>query len=87
VTAAQRWSASALYWIGEPVMFAIHSEDAMALLGRLGYRVLEVADAAALEKRYVRDHRRVYAAAYLVHAAIKASRRVRKAADGERASE
>lgn len=87
VSAAHRWSASALYWIGEPVMFAIHPEDAAALLGRLGYRVIEVADAALLESRYVRDHRRVYAAAYLVHASMKRFRTVKKAAVREEAIE
>jgi methyltransferase (TIGR00027 family) len=69
-SAAARLSANALDLIGEPVTFAIHPEDAEPFLRRLGYRVLEIAESPALEKRYVRDRRRVYGAAYLVHAAM-----------------
>jgi hypothetical protein len=36
---------------------------------REGFRVAEIAD-AALEKRYVRDRRRVHPAMYLVHATV-----------------
>jgi methyltransferase (TIGR00027 family) len=67
-------AASALYWIGEPVMFGIHPEDAVALLGRLGYRVIEVADSTLLRSRYVGDQRRVYGTGYLVHASTEKHR-------------
>jgi hypothetical protein len=71
-------AASTLYWIGEPIMFAIHPEDAAALLGRLGYRVIEVADAALLRSRYVCDQRRVYGTGYLVHASTDKHRDPRR---------
>ncbi len=74
VSAAARLSANALDLIGEPVTFAIHPEDAGPFLQRLGYRVLEIAESPTLEQRYVRDHRRVYGAAYLVHAATSRPR-------------
>jgi hypothetical protein len=60
--------------IGEPVTFAIHPEDAGPFLRRLGYRVVEIAESPTLEQRYVRDRRRVYGAAYLVHAATRRAR-------------
>ena len=66
-SAAARLSANALYLIGEPVMFAIHPQDMEPFFARLGYRVLETAEAATLQQRYVRDRRRVYGVAYLVH--------------------
>jgi len=66
---AHRFSASALSLIGEPVTFPIHPEDAGPFVERLGFRVREIADAPMLQSRYVRDHRRVYPAAYMVHAA------------------
>lgn len=86
-SAAHRLSASALGLVGEPVRFAIHPDDAAPFLGRLGYRVLEVAPAEALRERYVRDRRRVYDAAYLVHAAVEGQRPSpgEGAAAGERA--
>ena len=54
--------------------FAIHPEDAVPFLKRLGYRVQEIAEADTLESRYVRDGRRVYGAAYLVDAAMARKR-------------
>lgn len=71
VSAAHRLSASALHLVGEPVTFGIHPEDAVPFLDRLGFSVLDVAEAAALEARYVRDRRRVYPAAYLAHACVR----------------
>jgi methyltransferase (TIGR00027 family) len=73
-SAATRLSANALDLIGEPVTFAIHPEDAGPFLERLAYRVLEIAESPTLEQRYVRDRRRVYGAAYLVHAATGRAR-------------
>ena len=71
---AHRLSASALSLIGEPVTFPIHPEDAGPFVDRLGFRVREIADAEMLRSRYVRDHRRVYPAAYMVHAATARAR-------------
>ena len=70
LSTAHRLSASALSLVGEPVRFPIHPEDAGPFLERLGYRVREIAEAPALERRYVRDRRRVYGAAYMVHAIV-----------------
>jgi methyltransferase (TIGR00027 family) len=84
ISAAQRLSASALYLVGEPVTFAIHPEDAAPFLDRLGYRVLEIAEAPTLQSRYVHDGRRVYGAAYLAHAS---TRRIRSASKPGAATE
>jgi methyltransferase (TIGR00027 family) len=70
LSSAYRASASALSLVGEPVTFGLHPEDAVAFLERQGFRVEEVADAAVLEQRYVRDRRRVHPAMYLVHARV-----------------
>jgi methyltransferase (TIGR00027 family) len=83
MSAAARLSANALDLIGEPVTFAIHPEDAAPFLQRLGYRVLEIADSPTLEQRYVRDRRRVYGSAYLVHAATRRARGKRTGAGAE----
>jgi methyltransferase (TIGR00027 family) len=85
VSAAARLSANALDLIGEPVTFAIHPEDAGPFLQRLGYRVLEIAESPTLEQRYVRDRRRVYGAAYLVHAATRRVRTKQAEAPAEEA--
>jgi methyltransferase (TIGR00027 family) len=74
LSAAHRLGASALSLIGEPVTFAMHPEDVGPFLRRLGFRVLEIADAQTLQQRYVHDRRRVYGAAYMVHAAAMKSR-------------
>ena len=79
VAAAQRWSANALYLVGEPVTFAIHPEDAGPFLNRLGYRVLEIAEVPTLQNRYVHDRRRVYGPAYLAHASTRRTRSASKA--------
>jgi O-methyltransferase involved in polyketide biosynthesis len=72
LSSAYRASASALSLVGEPVTFGIHPEDCGSFLERHGFRVEEIADAAALEERYVRDRRRVHPAMYLVHATVAA---------------
>ena len=66
---AYRLSANLLSLLGEPVTFGIHPEDVGSFLERLGYRVRDLADAAELERRYVRDGRRVIPGNYLVHVA------------------
>jgi methyltransferase (TIGR00027 family) len=81
VSTAYRMSANLLSLLGEPVTFGIHPEDVEPFLARLGYRLLDLADATALERRYVRDGRRVVPGSYLVHAAtaVPAQRRSRAA--------
>src|SRR5437870_10555935 len=68
VSTAYRLSPNLLYFIGEPITFGIHPEDVGPFLERLGLHPLEVADAKALEERYVRDGRHVGPGVYLVHA-------------------
>jgi len=65
---AYRLSANFLYLVGEPVTFGIHPEDVGPFLDRLGFRVREIADAKAVEERYVRDARHVAPGNYLVDA-------------------
>jgi methyltransferase (TIGR00027 family) len=72
LSSAYRMSANLLSLLGEPVTFGIHPEDVGPFLDRLGYRVLDLADAAELERRYVRDGRRVVPGSYLVHTATAA---------------
>lgn len=76
LTTAYRMSANLLSLLGEPVAFGIHPEDVGPFLARLGYRVRDLADAADLERRYVRDGRRVVPGSYLVHAVTAAPRAV-----------
>jgi methyltransferase (TIGR00027 family) len=71
VTSAYRMSANLLSLLGEPVTFGIHPEDVGPFLARLGYRVRDLADTAELERRYVRDGRRVLPGNYLVHVETK----------------
>lgn len=63
-----RLSAGLLTFLGEPVTFAIHPDDAGHLLGRLGWTVTDLADPAELARRYVRDGRVVYPANFVVRA-------------------
>jgi methyltransferase (TIGR00027 family) len=65
---AHRVSPSLLHFLGEPMTFGIHPEDAGDFFRREGYRVIDLADAQELEARYVRDDRRVYPANYVLHA-------------------
>ncbi len=66
--AAHRFSANLLHLLGEPVLFGVHPEDAGAFLARAGFTLVDLADAAELGARYVRDRRAVYPANYVVHA-------------------
>lgn len=70
LSSAFRMSANLLSLLGEPVTFGIHPEDVSAFLERVGFRVVDLADPAALERRYVRDRRRVSPGVYLVHAEV-----------------
>jgi methyltransferase (TIGR00027 family) len=65
---AYRLSPNLLHLVGEPITFGIHPEDAGPFVERLGFTVLEIADAKVLEARYVRDGRSVSPGVYMVHA-------------------
>lgn len=73
---AHRISPSLLHVFGEPITFGLHPEDAPDFFRRAGYRVLDLADPGELERRYVRDDRRIYPANYVTH--------VQTLGDGER---
>lgn len=64
-----RAGAHALHFLGEPITFSIHPEDAAALLATLGWEARDVATAEELERRYVPDGRRVSPANYVLSAA------------------
>jgi len=68
---AHRMSPGLLSLLGEHITFGIHPEDVGDFLRREGLNLLEIADARELERRYVRDSRRVYPAAYLLHAEVR----------------
>lgn len=57
-----------MHLMGEPLTLSVHPEDVGGLVEKLGYEAVEIAEAAALEERYVRDERRIYPAMYLLHA-------------------
>ena len=67
-SAAHRLSASLLQLLGEPVLFGIHPEDAGPFLHRLGFELVDVADAGALRARYGTAGRDVYQATYVARA-------------------
>lgn len=68
---AHRTGPAFLHVLGEPVTLSLHPEDAPAFLERESYELVELADAAALEERFVRDERRIYPAVYLVLACTR----------------
>lgn len=68
---AHRTTPSLLHLLGEPVTLSMHPEDVQGFLEREGYELLELADAAALQERYVRDDRHVYPATYVVLACTR----------------
>jgi methyltransferase (TIGR00027 family) len=68
---AHRTGPAFLHVLGEPVTLSLHPEDVEAFLEREGYELLELADAATLQERYVRDDRHVYPALYLVLARMR----------------
>ena len=63
---AHRTGPALLHLLGEPVTLSLHPEDAPAFLEREAYELVELADAATLEERFVDDGRHVYPAVYLV---------------------
>lgn len=68
MASAYRLSANLLSFLGEPVTFGIHPEDAPHLLRTLGFKVVDLADGEELRRRYVSDGRAVMPGTYLVHA-------------------
>ena len=66
--AALRMAPQLLQFLGEPITFGIHPEDAPGFLERLGWQARTLLDAHALESSYVRDDRRVYPACNVVDA-------------------
>lgn len=67
-SAAHRLSANLLHLLGEPVLFGIHPEDTTAFFSSLGFDVDELAGAARLRERFVRDKRDVYPAMFVLRA-------------------
>ncbi|MSP57022.1 MAG: SAM-dependent methyltransferase [Myxococcales bacterium] len=72
VASIRRFSAALLAIIAEPVTFPSHPEDVAAFMERDGWAVTDVADAAELERRYIRDGRPCYPANFVVSAAVAA---------------
>lgn len=70
ISTAHRMSANLLYFLGEPMTFGIHPEDVGPFVERLGLKVGALADAAELERLYVRDERRVYPACYVASLSV-----------------
>jgi len=68
IATAHRVSAGFLHLLGEPITFGIHPEDGEAFLGRLGWEVNDLADAAELARRYAADGRPIYPANFVVRA-------------------
>jgi methyltransferase (TIGR00027 family) len=68
---AHNLSSTFLYFLGEPMTFSIHPEDVVPFLDRLHFEVLDLADPAELERRYVRDDRRVHRSCYVLCAQTK----------------
>lgn len=62
----RRAAPGAIALIGEPVTFAMHPEDMADFLRRLDYEVVDLADAAELEKRYCTDGRTVEPSMFVV---------------------
>jgi methyltransferase (TIGR00027 family) len=56
---ARRTAPGALSLIGEPVTFGVHPEDYDCLLGRHGFRIVDLALASELQARYAPDSRAV----------------------------
>ena len=68
LSAAYRSSANLLSLVGEPVLFALHPDDAGPFMRRLGFDIADLADAEELRRRYVRDGRHVFPSNYVLEA-------------------
>ena len=65
---ARRAAPGAIALIGEPVTFAMHPEDMPDFLRRLDHDVVDLPEAAELERRYCTDGRSVEPSMYVVAA-------------------
>lgn len=65
VARAESSGTAPLELMGEPLRLCMHPEDVGDFLLREGHELHELADAATLAERYVRDARRIHPAAYL----------------------
>lgn len=63
-----RAAPNLLHLVGEPITFGIHPEDVGDFLARHGWSVADLATASELERRYVRDGRRVLPSIYVLRA-------------------
>ena len=70
-SAAHRLSANFLQLLDEPMTFSMHPEDLVPFMEKIGLDIVDLANAAELEQRYVRDDRRIIPACYVVHAAMR----------------
>jgi len=68
LSTAYRSSASLLSLVGEPVVFALHPEDASPFMRRAGFEIVDIADTEELRHRYVRDGRHVFPGNYVLEA-------------------
>ncbi|MCO4746189.1 MAG: SAM-dependent methyltransferase [Proteobacteria bacterium] len=62
----RRMSAGMLHLFGEPITFGVHPEEAAAFFASQGFAIRDLADAAALRQRHVRDGRWVMPECYVV---------------------
>jgi methyltransferase (TIGR00027 family) len=77
ISAARRFSSNLLALLGEPVTFGLHPEDAGPFFERLGFHLKDVADAAALRRRYFTPATHVYPTNYFVCAVSRPAPRKR----------
>jgi methyltransferase (TIGR00027 family) len=67
---AHRLAPGLLHLLGEPLTFSMHPDDLADFLSRQGLRLEEGVGAAELERRWVRDGRRVYPACHVTRASL-----------------
>lgn len=68
LSTAYRSAAGLLSLVGEPVLFALHPEDARPFMHGLGFEIVDLVDAEDLRRRYVRDGRHVFPGNYALEA-------------------
>ena len=68
IASLNRAALGTMYLLGEPITFVIHPDDAVPLLAKHGWHVVDRPDARELSRRYVRDGRAIYPGAYVVTA-------------------
>lgn len=69
---AQRLGVNFLAFLGEPVTFGLHPEDAPHFMERLGWSVKDIGDPESFEKRYLHDGRTLASSFYVAHAMARA---------------